>query len=115
MNTENEYTGTVRIDLCGEPRTLRFSWSTIAKLRAAHGEHYGEHIHQVLATMDVEGLAAMLELLTGVSAKKIMEDPPPVVEACGAISEAFRIALYGPKREPPESDEGKSASSPTAT
>lgn len=101
------FTGEVSIDIAG-PRTLRYDWAALARLRAEFGKDYEKAISQAMADLDSDVLARALSCgaSPAIGVEEIKKASPPLVEAVSAIEIALRFAYFGGR------DPGKLASDP---
>jgi len=104
------HTGAVRIELAG-PRTLRYDWAALSRLRTALGKEYEQRIAAAMAELDTATLAEALAcgLEPAMSPAEIQAASPPLVETVRALERALKYAYYGgeePANEPEDPPQG---------
>ena len=96
---KNKYTGVLPIEIAGVQYNLQFSWAAIAALQTEFGMDYDTEISAAVEMFDTPKLAKIISIGIGdqLTADEILAHSPPLVEMCGAIMEAIKMAYYGPK------------------
>lgn len=106
----NVYRGETLLEMGGQTRTLRYSWSAILALRTEFGDGFDSALTEAMVGMDLERVATALAIglqedWPGVTASDIMQASPAVSPALNALSLALGRALHGPEGAPPERPE----------
>ena len=100
----NKYRGQVYVEIGGEQNELKFSWDVIAKLQSKFGLQYNKVLSEAIEQQDVKKLATIISIGTGLSAKKIMDDSPPILQMAKSVLIAIDYAYYGPDGPTEEED-----------
>lgn len=92
----NEYSGEVSIDLAGQRRALRFTWSAILELRREFGQDFDQQLSDAMLALDLERIAAAVSIGTGCARSDVLQASPAIGPTITAIQEALRLAFHGP-------------------
>lgn len=102
----------VAINIDGVGHVIHFDWLAIQRLRTDYGVDFEEKIAEAELSFDMETLAKVLAVGLArhhdgeITPEAIMRNPPPIVGAVQAVTEALNLAFHGAKEAPPENPTG---------
>lgn len=106
----NPITGECEIEIAGRKYTLRYDWSALAEVEAAHGDSPNFFNAQVIASIAAVGMKRNHPEMTP---EKIMDLSPPLVPFINTVQAAMQYAYFGAGAVPDKKeDEVKKNTSP---
>jgi len=102
----NKYRGQVYVEIGGNQKQMKFTWDAIGKLQSKFGLQYNQVLSEAIEQQDVKKLATIIGIGTGLPAKNIMDDSPPILPMAKSVLLAIDYAYYGPDG-PPEEEESE--------
>ena len=104
----NPHLDAVPLAHAGRTATIRFTWRALKVLQREWGDNWRERFANALTSENVDDLAALVSITSGMGADEVEEWSPPLLTTVKALWDAYSLLRTGEAAKP----EGEAGENP---